>query len=263
MVLLVICLMAAVLVTSPMVCKASTVVAHRGASYDAPENTLASLQLGWEQGIPVAEIDIHQASDGRVMVMHDGNTKRTTGEDMLIKDTPSDRLRELDAGSWKGEAYKGQKVPFFEEILEALPAGRCLLIEVKCAASVLPEVQRLIELSGKRSQLKFVSFNLDTLKQCRAMMPDIKAYLIASCENAEGYPADIVKIAKEAGMSGINLHTHGITAELMAEAKQAGLDVNCWTVDDCATADRMAALGIDEITSNRPLMITKHLAGTN
>ena len=79
------------------------IIAHRGASYDAPENTLASVQLGWERNADAVEVDVYLSKDRKIVVIHDENTKRTTGHDGLVHKMTWAQLRQLDAGSWKLE----------------------------------------------------------------------------------------------------------------------------------------------------------------
>src|SRR5690606_25591938 len=92
----------------------NTYIAHRGASYDAPENTVTAAKLAWEQGADAVECDIHLSKDNRIMVIHDKDTKRTCSnkKNLSIADSPSTLLRDLDAGSWKDKKYKGEKIPF-------------------------------------------------------------------------------------------------------------------------------------------------------
>src|SRR5690554_1092376 len=97
-----------------------TFIAHRGASYLAPENTVAAANLAWELGADAVEVDVYLASDNQVVVIHDKDTKRTAGgsNNMVIRNTPSLVLRNLDVGRWKGEKYTGEKIPFLSEIIE-------------------------------------------------------------------------------------------------------------------------------------------------
>jgi glycerophosphoryl diester phosphodiesterase len=110
----------------------NTFIAHRGASYLAPENTMASAKLAWEMGADAVEIDIHLSKDNRIMVIHDSDTKRTCSEkkNLIIEKTPSILLRDLDAGSWKGAEFKGEKIPYLTEIIETVPEGKTLVVEI-------------------------------------------------------------------------------------------------------------------------------------
>ncbi|HYQ57495.1 MAG TPA: glycerophosphodiester phosphodiesterase family protein, partial [Draconibacterium sp.] len=108
-------------------------IAHRGASFLAPENTVASAKLAWELGADAVEVDVHLSKDNRVMVIHDKDTKRTCSgkTNLTIAKTPSILLRDLDAGSPKGEEFKGEKIPYLSEIIETIPEGKTLVVEIK------------------------------------------------------------------------------------------------------------------------------------
>ena len=128
-----------------------SVIAHRGASADAPENTLAAFRKGWELTDAV-ELDVHVTADGKLVVMHDDNTKRTTGVDYKIAATPAEKIRTLDAGKWKGTQFTGEHVPFLSEVLDAMPAGKKLVIELKAGMPVVEPVKDAVLASGKMKQ---------------------------------------------------------------------------------------------------------------
>src|SRR5690242_8830167 len=92
-------------------------VGHRGASHDAPENTVASFREAWRQGADAAELDVHLTKDGRLVVIHDGDAKRTTGSPLKVREATLAELRRLDAGAWKGARYAGEKLPTLAEML--------------------------------------------------------------------------------------------------------------------------------------------------
>jgi len=117
--------------------KSVEIIAHRGASYLAPENTMASVMLGWEKGADV-EVDIHLSKDERILVSHDSSTKRTGKIDLNIKETTSLELRKLDVGSFKSEKYANEQIPFLADVIDTIPPGRKLYIEIKCGKEVLP-----------------------------------------------------------------------------------------------------------------------------
>ena len=98
------------------------IIAHRGASYIAPENTVASTILAWQKGADAVEIDVYLSSDDQVVVIHDSTTNRTTGgtNDLVVSNTTSTVLRSLDVGSWRGSKYAGAKIPFLHEIIDAV-----------------------------------------------------------------------------------------------------------------------------------------------
>ena len=87
----------------------TTIIAHRGESRLAPENTLAAINLAWQRGADAVEIDCHLTADGHLIVCHDDNTRRTAGRKLVIRQSTLAQLRELDAGAWKGVRWGGPK----------------------------------------------------------------------------------------------------------------------------------------------------------
>ena len=139
---------------------ATEIVAHRGASFDAPENTLPAVRLAWEKNADAVEVDIHLSLDGKIVVIHDDNTKRTAAVDKLVSEQTLATLKKLDAGSWMDPQWKGTTIPTLEETIATVPAGKRLFIEIKCGVEVVPELERVIEESGKRDQVVVIGFSL-------------------------------------------------------------------------------------------------------
>jgi glycerophosphoryl diester phosphodiesterase len=110
----------------------SLLVAHRGASFEAPENTLAAVRLGFAQGADAVETDVHLSKDERIIVMHDDNTWRTARHVALIAAQTLDEIQKLDADGWKDARFEGERVPSLEEVLAVVPPEKRLLVEVKC-----------------------------------------------------------------------------------------------------------------------------------
>src|SRR5215216_5979497 len=111
--------------------RAVDVVAHRGASFDAPENTMAATNLAWKQKADAVETDIFLSKDGKLVVSHDKNGKRTAGRDVNYVEITQAESRTLDAGSWKDPKFKGEKVPLLEEQIASIPPGKRMLVEIK------------------------------------------------------------------------------------------------------------------------------------
>ncbi len=232
-------------------------IAHRGASYDAPENTVASAKLAWEAGADAVEIDIHLASDNRVMVIHDKETHRTcSGKNLVVKSTPSVVLRDLDAGSWKDPKFKGEKIPYLEEILATLPEGKTLVVEVKCGSEVVPHLERIMAKCTRKSQVVFIGFGWDTMVDIKKAFPDNKTYWLSGSKQAAVKRLDEVA---STGMNGINMQFSAIDEELVSMAKAKNLEVLAWTVDDPQEASRLTALGVTHITTNRPAWLKQQL----
>jgi len=230
-----------------------TIIAHRGSSFTAPENTVAAAKLAWEQNADAVELDIYLSKDNRVMVLHDGNTKRTTGQSFINKDTNSEVLRTLDAGSWKDDRYyKGETIPFLEEMIATVPKGKKMVIEIKCGPEVFPALQKIVKKSGKKKQLIFIAFNWETIVKAKKMFPKNACYWLSS--SATEVQAKMNDVAKNK-LDGINLSFTIVDQQTVTKANELGFEVLSWTIDDPQEAKRLVKLGVTAITTNRPDLI--------
>ena len=236
----------------------NTFIAHRGASFLAPENTVASAKLAWELGADAVECDIHLSKDNRIMVIHDKDTKRTCSgkKNLTVADSPSTLLRDLDAGIWKDPKYKGEKIPFLTEIIETVPEGKTLVVEIKCGSEVLPPLVREIEKCKKKEQIVFIAFDWKTMVEVKKTFPENKCYWLSASKN--GLHKNIVEAADN-GLDGVHLHYSIIDEEVVKIAKENKLEVLSWTVDDPAEAKRLTELGVAKITTNRPDWLKEEL----
>ncbi len=225
------------------------IIAHRGASFQAPENSIASSKLAWELGADAVECDIYLSKDNRIMVNHDATTKRTAGKNYTIKETLSDTLRKLDIGLLKNPEYKGEKIPFLEELIEMVPAGKELVVEIKCGSEVLPEMKKVINTAGKGKKFVFIGFDFQTISDTKKAFPENACYWL--CSNAELLKKNL-SLVPGAGLNGISLSWNIITREVANEAARLNLELFSWTVDNPVEALRLISLGVKGITTNRP-----------
>ena len=253
----------AMLISSPAL--AVEIIAHRGASYDAPENTVAAFQLAWQQNADGGELDIRLTSDHQIIVSHDENAKRTTGVDALIATRTLADLRTLDAGKWKGSQWIGERLPTLAEALATIPDGKCMFIEIKCGPEVLPPLEAALKASGKKpEQLVIIGFKLATVEQAKQMFPQSPVYWLASAADKKTKKAPdldgLIKQAKAAGLDGLDLSAKfPLDAQRVSQVHAAGLRLHVWTVDDPALAAQLAAAGVDGITTNRPGWLREQL----
>jgi glycerophosphoryl diester phosphodiesterase len=245
---------------------ATEIIAHRGASHDAPENTLAALRLGWEQGADADELDIHLSKDGQIVVIHDPTTKRNIGVDKPVVEQTLDELRALDAGRWKDAKWTGEKLPTLAEALDTIPDGRRMFIEIKCGPEVLPELERVVKASGRKpAQMAIIAFDYPTAKQAKERLPELQVYLLASfkADKKTGKIPDLptlIEKAKAAGLDGLDLdYKFPIDAAFVAKVKAAKLQFYVWTVNDAEAARRLAQAGVDGITTDRPAWLREQL----
>lgn len=234
------------------------IIAHRGASYEAPENTVASAKLAWELGADAVEVDVHLSKDGYIMVNHDKDTRRTGGKNLVIKDTEAKQLRRLDVGSFKDKKYKGEKMPFLEEIIATVPEGKELVIEVKSGTEVLPVLKDEIRKGGKQGQMVIISFDKDVVVEGKKLMPDLPVYWLRG--DFEEYSLDeVVDIVKENELDGLDVHYRLVTPEFMQRMEKEGLKVITYTVNDAGVAKELVVLNVNGITTDRPRWLKEQL----
>jgi glycerophosphoryl diester phosphodiesterase len=242
-------------------------IAHRGESADAPENTLAAFRLAWERGVKAIELDVHLTKDGTLILCHDADTRRTTGVKKSIVETSLDELRTLDAGSWKDERWAGEKLPTLDEALATIPEAGCCFIEVKVGPEAVPALVEAVRASGKRpEQLVIISFKAPVIAEAKRQLPELKAYYLAEFkpdkQSGELKPTidELIETAKSINADGLDLSFKGpIDAEFVNQVKAAGLKMYVWTVDDPETAQRMASAGVDGITTNKAAWLREQL----
>lgn len=247
------------------------IVAHRGASHDAPENTLASIALGWAQEADLLEIDVRLTRDGAVVLLHDDTFARTAGHPAAPQMLDLAEIRHLDAGVWKAPHYVGQKVPTLPEALAAVPADKGILIEIKCGAEIVPALQRhLAQAVLPPERVHLICFDHEVLCAAKAALPHLKALFLAGGTTPEGRPRPLsdldalIAAAREANFDGLDLGDDWpIDAAFVRRVHAAGLLLHIWTVNDGARARELVAAGVDGITTDRPGWLRKQLLGDN
>lgn len=240
--------------------QATEIVAHRGFSARAPENTVSAFKLAWEQGADACELDLYLTADGEIAILHDADTKRTTGVAKLVKDATIADLQALDAGSWKNKTYKGEKIPTLKEALETMPVGtKRFFLEVKCGPEVAPVLAKQLKLWKLRApQLCIIAFDRQVAQECKKALPWMKVYRLSS-EKEKKQPVDLTQLiadTKADGLDGLDLGLKWKWDEAMVkQIKDAGLELYVWTVNKPADVKRLAALGVDGITTDDPVMV--------
>jgi glycerophosphoryl diester phosphodiesterase len=247
---------------------AQVIVAHRGASHDAPENTVAAYKLAWEQGADGGEGDFYLTKDGQIVCVHDPTTKRTGDKDLPVATSTLAELRTVDLGVKKGPKFAGERIPTLAEVLAVIPPGKLYFIEVKCGPEILPELQRVIEASAvKPEQLRIISFNAKVIAESKKRLPAIKAHWLTSFKRdpkTQAWaptPEKILATLKEIGADGLNAdrNTEVLTPEFVARLKGLGLETVAWTVDDPKVAKTLVDAGVWGLTTNRPAFLREAL----
>ena len=244
-------------------------IAHRGESADAPENTLAAFRLAWERGVPAIELDVHLTRDGALICSHDADLKRTAGSPLVIAESNLETLQALDVGRWKALRWAGERMPTLEEALATIPDGRRCFIEVKIGPEAVPALVEAVRSSGKKpAQLAIISFQAETIAEAKRWLPDLDAYFLASFKQDKTTGAwtptadQLIAQAREIGADGLDLAAKGpIDGEFVRRVEAAGFPVYVWTVDDPAEARRLIEAGVSGITTNRAEWLGRQLWG--
>ncbi len=228
---------------------------HRGASFDAPENTLASFRLAQEQGADGVELDAQRCASGEVVVLHDESLGRTTGFAGLVTETPWSAIRTLDAGARKSERYRGERVPLLAEVLESF--SLLVNVEIKCDRAddrgLTAEVVRVVREARAQDRVLLSSFNPLCLLRARALAKEIPRALLFESEQEW-----LLRSAAAApALAVVALHPEHVlaTPERVARWRKRGYSVGCWTVDDPDRAASLVTSGVSGLITNRPALL--------
>lgn len=238
-----------------------TLIAHRGESLDAPENTLVAYKMAVERGFGF-ECDVYLSKDGRVFTFHDSNLTRTTGGANKKKCADAmwaGELEKVDVGSWgkwKGSKFAGIRPALLEEVLALARDGRQIYVEVKTGPEIVPFIKDVFMKQSKATPKNalFITFNEATCKALKAAMPDYRVYWLVSPK--KGTPlataGGIIAKLKELGVDGVDCHYKPdiVTEEYVRSIRSAGYEFHVWTVDKLTDMLEAFRRGVQSVTTN-------------
>ncbi len=244
------------------------IIAHRGASADAPENTLAAFRLAWEQGADGIEGDFRLSSDGRIVCIHDEDTARVAGTSQIVEETPFAKLRALDVGAWKGEQWQGERIASLEEVLAMTPAGKQVVIELKAGTEIVEPLADVLERAPATDNILLISLVDATIDACKRHLPTVRCHWLSDYEqqsNGDWAPTadEVIAAIRRVGADGFGSESkpEHFDANFVARLRAAGIgEFHVWTVDDPMVAQLYAGLGAWGITTNRPAFVRTALA---
>lgn len=235
------------------------IIAHRGASAHAPENTLAAFKMAAQVGADGVEFDVQIAADGVPVVIHDTDLRRTAGIDTRVADLTSKQLCKTDVGSWLAPQFANETVPTLEQTLQLLHDFDGLIyIELKCELDnfklLVAAVCDVIRDSPLMPQIIVNSFRLAAIPEVRCLLPVVQtaALFEPSITTILRRREYIIAMAREFGAEQISLHYSLATPKLGALALQANLPVTVWTVDDPKWLERCQSRNIRTLITNDP-----------
>lgn len=228
------------------------IIAHRGASGYAPENTLAAIRLALEQGARAVEIDVHQTRDHELVVLHDENLKRVGRKKGKIKDLRLSELAGVDVGSWFNRRFQAERVPRLEQVLDLLEGRAELHLEIKRGSGFYPGIEeRVVDLLHKRRALKTTlvsSFDHAALYSVRSLDPAVRlGYLLGLTRLPTAF-----RETSELKAESLNISMRQASARRVRAAHARGLKVLVYTVNEAAHAVRLEKMGVDAVFSNFP-----------
>lgn len=246
-----------------------TIIAHRGASGDAPENTLAAFRLAFDQAADGIEGDFYLTKDGHIIALHDADTKRTAGGVALKPhESTLEELRRLDVGAWKGEKFQGEKMPTLQEVFAAIPPDKEFFLEVKSGPEIVPKLVEAIKAAPVAlEKITVICFKEPVLAALKQALPEARSYWLVSLkDDPEKKGAfkpsldSVLATLKTLGIAGVGFSGHDHVDKAFVEAiKKNGYAASVWTIDDPAKARRFRSLGVDFITTNYPQTIREEL----
>lgn len=229
------------------------VIAHRGASAYAPENTLAAFNLAFEMGADGIELDVTLTNDGIPIVIHDDTVDRTTNGKGIIKELTLEQIKQLDA-SYKFEKYRGEKIPTLKQVLQAVGKRGIINVELKSATFKTDGVEAatlaVINETGTAANIIISSFNPFALQR----MYDLEPRLPRGLLYAPNLPIYLRRAWLRPFTHATAMHPHFtmIDKKFVAWAKSKRYKINTWTVDDPGEMKRLCDLGVDAIITNKP-----------
>ncbi len=240
-------------------------IAHRGESMTAPENTMPAFELAMK-GADGFELDVYELKDGTLVCLHDHSpwkvTKGVCG--IKVKDATFADYRNLDVGAWKGEKYKGTKIPTLAEAMALATDGKEIYVELKGGKYMLPEIRDVFK-NAKNVNPGNTLFlaNIEDVPAVRKEFPDYRVYVFTKAEaywpweknrdpnKKDPTVAEIVARTKSCGASGVSMcYSERMTKEFVSAIQAAGISAHVWTVNDKATAEKCRQMGFDSITSD-------------
>jgi len=225
-------------------------IAHRGASGYAPENTLAAFRKAVAMGLSFIETDLQLSRDARFVAIHDDTVNRTTNGQGSVHDMTLAELRRLDAGSWFGSSFVGERIPTLEEILEfAKRHDIVFYLELKPGGSWGGEHALIGALreSGEFARVVVISFDSALVAAVRRVEPTLMTGLLS-----DGQIEKPIEKALEIGARQLIIRGDLVTPAMIAEAKRNDLQVICWTVNHPAHMRLLASAGVAGIMSDYP-----------
>ena len=229
------------------------IIAHRGISFDLPENSLSAFNASWAVGVDGIEGDFHLTRDGSIVCIHDDNTSRVCNKNLVICNSTLQELKELNL-QCEGKNHLNIKIPTLTEVLKIVPSGKKIFIEIKCGVEILsPLIKELSRSKINSTQVVIISFDRQVVKELKEMAPEYKALLLYSYEEGREV-SSLINEMFDIKADGIGTDNE-LSKEFVEKVIISGLEYHSWTIDNADTANQLISWGSNSITTNEPELL--------
>tara|TARA_B110000037_G_C17078450_1_gene488927 strand:+ start:793 stop:1491 length:699 start_codon:yes stop_codon:yes gene_type:complete len=229
------------------------IIAHRGISFDLPENSLSAFNASWAVGVDGIEGDFHLTRDGSIVCIHDDNTSRVCNKNLVICNSTLQELKELNL-QCESKNHLNIKIPTLTEVLKTVPSGKKIFIEIKCGVEILsPLVKELSRSKINSNQVVIISFDRQVVKELKEMAPEYKALLLYSYEEGREV-SSLINEMFDIKADGIGTDNE-LSKEFVEKVIISGLEYHSWTIDNADTANQLISWGSNSITTNEPELL--------
>lgn len=240
--------------------KTPIIIAHRGDSAHAPENTLFAFQAAVKKGAEAVEFDVKLSQDGQVVVIHDQTVDRTTNGQGDVRHLSLAQLKQLDAGVLYKDQYPPERIPTLDEVFESVGDRLHMNVELTNYATprddLVEKVCTLVRRHQMQGRILFSSFFLRNLRQAQARLPEVPCGLLA-WKGLLGLPART--LGWQRNLYALHPHVTDVTASLVTRLHAAGMRLNTWTVNAVPEMERLLGLGVDGIFTDDPASLARVL----
>ena len=242
------------------------IIAHRGVSFDLPENSLPAFNMSWNHAADGIEGDFHLTKDGAIVCIHDEDTGRVCKQNIVVRDSTLKELKALDLDC-QGTGNLQIKIPTLAEVLEILPDGKKIFIEIKCGSEIVKPL--FIELT--RSKLNsndavIISFDEEVIKEFKVIAPNYRALLLYSYKQLNRNSSEVgcninnlIDVMRNIKADGLGTDNE-FSKTLVEQTINAGFEYHSWTIDSIDVAQKLINWGSSSITTNKPGHLIQQLS---
>jgi len=259
--------LSALLCCVPALADTPLIIAHRGASRDAPENTLAAFRLAWEQDTDGIETDIQLTRDGHVVCIHDADTRKVADRNLVVRNSALEELQQLDVSVRHGAKFRGERIPTLSEILETVPPGKLVYLDIKCGPEIIPPMLAVVDAASLTpEQVTFLAFDAEIIRELKERAPDFKAHWLCRIRKGRFFgrlrPSieEVLTTLRESRADGFATRHSDITDTFITTVTAKGYEHHVWTVNSTDAAARFKKLGTTSIITDVPALLKASFA---